>query len=249
MSGSSSGELLSVMVGIWRSRAAKAGQPTFASDPEADKLVKENLFAFLLAASLDRGGNAFALWNIPHRLAQQWGHLDPELIQAMSPEDLASNPVIAHAPSQVSRQQLARTIISLATVVQRQCDGDPERMLRGSISDIMEKLQQVYGVGPNIARMIIIQRILYFGLEPEPRGRLLPKLDVHVQRVLQRTGVVPVATEESVSQVLADRSMEDIAVIDQACWDLGRDYCRPRGPRCGECPLGQCCQKVGVSRR
>jgi len=52
-----------------------------------------------------------------------------------------------------------------------------------------------------------------------------------------------------VSQVLADRSMEDIAVIDQACWDLGRDYCRPRGPRCGECPLGQCCQKVGVSRR
>jgi len=250
MSTSSSPQILDAIIDTWwGSHPQATSGPSFASDPEGDKLVKENLFAFLLAASIDRGGNAFALWNIPCRLKQEWGHLDRERIQAMAPEVLASDPVIAHAPSQISRHQLAKTVISLAQVVQTQYGGNPARMLEGSISDIMDSLQRVFGVGPNIARMIIIQRILYFGLEPERRGRLLPKLDVHVQRVLERTGLVSAATDESVGQLLADRSMHDIAVIDQACWDIGRKYCRPTNPKCEQCPLAQHCRKAGVTRQ
>jgi hypothetical protein len=249
MSTSSSPQILDAIIDTWwGSRPQATSGPSFASDPEADRLVKENLFAFLLAASMDRGGKAFALWNIPYRLQQQWGHLDPVLIQGMAPDELATNPVIAHAPSQISRHQLAKTVVSLSQVVQRQYEGSPERMLQGSISDIMDSLQCVFGVGPNIARMIIIQRILYFGLEPERRGRLLPKLDVHVQRVLERTGLVLAATEENVSEALVNLSMRDMAVIDQACWDIGRRHCRPNDPKCEQCPIAYCCPKVGVSR-
>jgi endonuclease III len=248
MSTSSSPQILDAIIDSWwRSHAKAASGPSFASDREAEKLVRENLFAFLLAASIDRGGNAFALWNIPCRLKQEWGHLDPERIQVMAPEVLAADPVIAHAPSQVSRYQLAKTIISLAQVVQTQYGGSPERMLEGSVSDIMDSLQRVFGIGPNIARMIIILRILYFELEPERRGRLLPKLDVHVQRVLERAGLVSAATDESVGQLLADRSMRDIAVIDQACWDIGRRHCRPNDPKCEQCPVARCCPKIGIA--
>jgi len=248
MSSSSPRQILDAIIDSWwGSRPQATSGPSFASDPEADKLVKENLFAFLLAASIDRGGNAFALWNIPYRLKQEWGHLDPDRIQVLAPEVLAADPVIAHAPSQISRYQLANTIISLAQVVQTQYGGSPERMLEGSVSDIMDSVQRVFGIGPNIARMIIIQRILYFGLEPERRGRLLPKLDVHVQRVLGCAGLVSAATDESVGQLLADRSMRDVAVIDQACWDIGRRYCRPNNPKCEQCPLAHCCPKIGVA--
>jgi endonuclease-3 len=241
-------EILDVAVRNWRaSRGLSAGQPAFASDAEADKLVRTNLFAFLLAASLDRGGQSFTLWSIPHHLLQAWGHLDPALIEQMAPEELAADEVIAHAPSQISRLQLAKTVVSLAQVVQRECDGRPERLLQGSVAEIMDGLQRVFGVGPNIARMIIIQRILYFGLEPERRGRLLPKLDVHVQRVLERTGLVAMATDESVARLLEGRSMQDIAAIDQACWDIGRQYCRPNQPKCDQCPLEHRCAKVGIA--
>jgi endonuclease-3 len=241
-------ELLDALIGYWQDRSRTGPElPRFASDPDADKLVRENLFAFLLAASLDRGGQAFALWNTPHRLRQQWGHLDPALIQHMVPEELAADPVIVHAPSQISRLQLAKTVVSLAQVVQRDCDGQPERLLEGSIADIMDSLQQVFGVGPGIARMVVIQRILFFGLEPERRGRLLPKIDVHVQRVLERTGLVAAATDEDVAHMLTDRPMQDIAAIDQACWDIGRQYCRPNEPKCGQCPADHGCAKVGIA--
>jgi hypothetical protein len=75
MSTSSSPQILDAIIDSWwGSHAGPATGPIFASDPEADGLVKENLFAFLLAASIDRGGNAFALWNIPYRLILERGY-------------------------------------------------------------------------------------------------------------------------------------------------------------------------------
>jgi hypothetical protein len=239
--------ILAAMLGTWTAAHTPEAGARFANDPKADELVKADLMAFLLAASLDRGGTSFELWNLPHLLAQSWGHLDPARIEMMAQEALAQEPAIAHAPSQVSRLQLARTIVSLATVIQQECGGDPERMLEGSVSEIMERLQLVNGIGPNIARMIIIQRMLYFGLEPEMRGRLLPKLDVHVQRVLERTGVVSGATEENVRRALSDLSMREVAIVDQVCWDVGQRYCRPHDPKCHECLLARRCPRTGVS--
>ncbi|MDI6828615.1 MAG: hypothetical protein QME62_09045 [Armatimonadota bacterium] len=242
-------DALEAMLDYWRGKyqpgVANVG---FAEDPQADKLVREDLFAFLLACSIDRMGKSTLIWNIPYKLKLDWGHLDPSKISRMSPEELASNQIIAHAPGLVSREQIAKTIISLAQVVTDDYDGHPERMLDGSISDIMDKLQQVSGIGPNIARMIIIIRILYFGLKPARTGRLLPKIDVHVTRVMIRTGTVPDGSERSLLQVLRHYPIEDIAAIDQVCWEVGQTYCKPHKPDCRACFLNECCAKVGVSQ-
>jgi endonuclease III len=221
----------------------------FASDDKANELVKRDVFAFLLASCIDRTGDSTLLWNIPQQLKDSWGHLDSAAIKRMDPAELAANPVIARAPGQVSRVQLARTIIDLAEMVQEEYDGQPERMLEGSISDIMDNLQQVFGVGPNIARMVIILRILYFGLKPARTGRLLPKIDVHVQRVFTRTGIVDACTERAVRILLKDYPIEDIAAIDQVCWGVGREYCEPKDPKCDKCPVASACKKVGVAAR
>ena len=55
MSTSSSPQILDAIIDSWwGSHGQAASGPSFASDPEADKLVKEDLFAFLLAGSVDR---------------------------------------------------------------------------------------------------------------------------------------------------------------------------------------------------
>lgn len=240
--------VIAAMLGHWQSeRASHLDSAGFATNPDADTLVRNNLFAFLMACSLDRTGNSDLIWNIPLQLKQDWGHLDPAMIQTMNRQELAQNPIIKRAPGQVSRVQLATTIISLASIVENDYGGAPERMLEGSISDIMESLQQIHGVGPNIARMTIILRILYFGLKPERGGRLLPKIDVHVERLFTRTGLVEVCSEQALGSVLKDYAVEDIAAIDQVCWELGQSYCRPTNPRCGECPINGACGHVGVS--
>lgn len=248
MTSSSASSVLDSMLEHWRSRPQDhLDNVGYASDPKADKLVRENLVAFLMASSIDRTGNSTLIWNIPYYLQQQWGHLDSAKIGKMDEEELAASPIIARAPGLASRRHLAKTIISLAQVIEDEHGGQPERLLDGSISDIMENLQHVFGVGPNIARMIVILRILYFGLKPAPGGRLLPKIDVHVQRVLTRAGVVPVCTEQALRPVLKDYSIEEIAIIDQVCWGLGQSCCMAKNPKCRECPIGFVCRKTSVN--
>ncbi len=89
-------------------------QRVFASDPRANRLVKENLSAFLMAAAIDRGGQAFELWNLPYKLQESWGHLDTTLIKDMDPARLKDEESIARAPSQIARLHLARTIAGFA---------------------------------------------------------------------------------------------------------------------------------------
>jgi len=59
----------------------------FAEDPQADKLVREDLFAFLLACSIDRTGKYTLIWNIPYKLKLYWGHLDASEISKMSSDE------------------------------------------------------------------------------------------------------------------------------------------------------------------
>lgn len=44
---------------------------------EAATLIKENPFAFMLAAVLDRGTKAEIIWTIPYYIKQQLGSLGP----------------------------------------------------------------------------------------------------------------------------------------------------------------------------
>ena len=241
-------EILQSMLDYWEStHETDLEKVKFAGNPEADDLVKNNLFAFLMACSVDRTGNSELLFNIPYRLRQEWGHLDSREVRNMDAEELAKSSVIARAPSQVGPLSLAKTIISLANVVENEFSGHPEGMLEGSLSDILDNLELVYGVGPNIARMTVILRMQYFGLVPLRAGRLIPKIDVHVQRVFTRTGLVDECTEHAVRNVLKGYDTKDVASIDQVCWGVGRSHCSETDPECDSCPLTSVCAKVGVN--
>jgi len=214
-----------------------------AGSPEADRLIRHDLMAFLLAASIDRLGQAEDLWRIPYDLRQRWGSLQAESIAAKSLEEIAATPEVRGARTQISRTDIARTILSVAEIVENNCAGDATNLFEGSFDDILGKLQRIYGVGPGIARMMVILRMTYFGLEPSEGGELLPKLDTHVQRVLKRTGLVTNPTDTQVRQALRGCTPRDVANVDQAAWLIGRDYCKSGAPNCDPCPLTRKCSK------
>lgn len=218
----------------------------FADDPEANHLIKENLTAFLIAASLDRGGKSFQIFNIPFKLQQQWGHLDTKLIREMDAEQLAIDPILVNVASSVSRKHLARTVVSVAQVIENDFGGDPLRMFQGNVDDVMTNLRRIFGVGPGIARMIVIQRLLYFGFQPLEGGTLLPKLDTHIKCVFKRTGLMAEPTEAQLKYAVRGYSNREVAIIDQEAWRLGATYCHATSPNCAECPILASCPKVGV---
>jgi A/G-specific adenine glycosylase len=51
---------------------------------------------------------------------------------------------------------------------------------------------------------------------------------------------------QGLAQLLVE-SAEDYRVINWAFLDLGALVCKPRNPRCGECPLRRGCSRTGVA--
>jgi A/G-specific adenine glycosylase len=102
-------------------------------------------------------------------------------------------------------------------------------------SDIAD-LERLPGIGPYTARAVAS---IAFGA---PVGAV----DTNVRRVLGRTlaghdaGALPAGR----MQVLADDSVDPGRPGDwtHALMDVGATLCRPRGPRCGDCPLRAWCR-------
>lgn len=92
-----------------------------------------------------------------------------------------------------------------------------------------EFLLSLPGVGPKTAACVLL-----FSL-----GRPVMPVDTHVHRVAARLGLIPDGTTaERAHDILQQlfRS-EDIFPVHLNMIKLGRTLCRPRNPKCSECPL------------
>lgn len=105
----------------------------------------------------------------------------------------------------------------------------------GRIPHHLDQLQALPGVGPYTARAVAA---LAF-------GAVVGAVDVNVRRVLGRM-VAGDATVLSATamQDLADASVppDDPGGWTHALMDIGATVCRPRKPRCGECPARPWCR-------
>jgi endonuclease III len=72
------------------------------------------------------------------------------------------------------------------------------------------------------------------------------KPDMHTCRVLFRLGVARDASTTSAIEGARWLSPEYPGEVDGPLWLIGRRWCRPAVPRCGECLVGEACGKVGV---
>jgi A/G-specific adenine glycosylase len=66
-------------------------------------------------------------------------------------------------------------------------------------------------------------------------------IDTNARRVIERfdaTSRTPAALARRAAELLADGRAAD---FNQAMMELGATVCRPRAPRCGECPVGDGC--------
>jgi endonuclease-3 len=110
--------------------------------------------------------------------------------------------------------------------------------LRGlSPQEAEERLLAMRGVGRKTARCVMLFQL---GMEAFP-------VDTHILRVSRRLGWVP-------PQATADRAHEILQVtipgermhsLHVNMIRLGRAFCRPRGPRCGACPVQPWCPSGG----
>jgi len=105
----------------------------------------------------------------------------------------------------------------------------------GTIPDSPEALERLPGVGPYTARAVAAIAF----------GRAVGAVDVNVRRVLGRmVAGGPGALGAPEMQTLADRAVPHNRAADwtHAVMDVGALLCRPRSPRCSDCPASQWCR-------
>jgi A/G-specific adenine glycosylase len=111
----------------------------------------------------------------------------------------------------------------------------------GSVPDSIEALDALPGIGPYTARAVAAIAF----------GRPVGAVDVNVRRVLGRmVAAGPGAVSVSQIQDIADRAVPPERAADwtHAVMDVGALLCRPREPRCSDCPASPWCRFAAGDR-
>ena len=109
----------------------------------------------------------------------------------------------------------------------------------GEIPDTLEELTTLPGIGRKTANLVL----------GDVFGKPAYVCDTHCIRICGRLGLTsskdPVKTENELRQLLPPEKSSDF------CHRLvmfGRDVCKARGQRCGECELAEICPSKGISQ-
>lgn len=105
--------------------------------------------------------------------------------------------------------------------------------LKGDPEFAWQFLNNLPGVGPKTAACTML-----FGLE-------MPcfPVDTHIERIAKRQGWVGKRVKPGeIQRQLVERIPEELlADLHILLLNLGREFCRPQNPRCGQCPIGEGC--------
>jgi len=133
-------------------------------------------------------------------------------------------------PSGYFRQK-AKKLKAFVGFLRCEYRGSLARMFRTPTAELREKLLGVYGIGPETADSIL----LYAGKKD------VFVVDAYTKRIFERHGWAGEKDEyEEMRTLLENNLPRDAALYNEfhaQFVQVGKNWCRPREPRCWECPL------------
>ena len=132
----------------------------------------------------------------------------------------------------------ARRLIPFLNVLVREYDSEIEQLLCGDTRTVRHTLLDIHGIGPETADCML----LYAG------GHLSFVIDTYTRRIFSRHGwcqpdasydELKTLCETALSHKPARQRLDYWQDYHAQLVQVGKDYCRPKNPRCTECPL-QC---------
>ena len=236
--------------------AAQTGD-AFTDLPEADAFVKRSPDAFLIGVLFTQGVPAERAWAAPYLLAQRLGHFD---LGRLATERECVAAAIA-APPALHRfvHTLPAWVSNAAARIVRDPGGTAAAIWEPGthVAEVTRRLLEFDGIGEKKAAMAVEVLMRHFGVHLEGVECGSVAYDVHVRRVFLRTGLAAEDTPAAIHAAARRACPQAPGSLDLAAWLVGRDWCRPREPRCDSCRLSSVCPRlvernapgVGVRRR
>jgi endonuclease III len=218
----------------------------FTREPKADELLNDltnHPHAFVLACVMDRQIKAERAWLIPYRISGKLGTFSMQMLSALSKEDVNH---LMREPEPLHRfvDIMAGHFYSAVQWINDKYGGDASRIWaeKPSSAEVVYRFLEFDGVGPKIANMATNILAREFKIPFSDYYSIDISADVHVRRVFSRLGLC--AADVTVEQVIYKaRALypEFPGMMDLPCWEIGRNWCKPRGPVCRDCYMNDLC--------
>jgi uncharacterized HhH-GPD family protein len=224
----------------------RRGIVRLTTDDAADRFVREDDFAFLLAVIFDQGVPYERAWRAPLLLRERLGHLDPVRIAAEP--DLVASAIAARPSLHRYVNKMPLWVVLAARKILDDYGGDAGTIWRGrTAAEVRDRLDEFVGISQKKAAMTVM--LLWRCRDEDISGMedCDVAIDVHLRRVFLRAGLA--LRDDPRSMIDAARQLNPAlpGALDPPAWIIGQQWCRPTDPRCDACALGSVCPRL-VSR-
>lgn len=223
---------------------ASIPEPEFTPDPEANRFLWSDPFAFLVAVIADYQIPAERAWAVPWELRKRIGHFDPARMledESIIYEAFAKRPALHRFVKNVPSY-----ILEAARVVLNEYSGDAGRIWSDepTAEELQGRLQALPGISQKKAAMAVEILERYMGVTVREMEGSDLAFDVHVRRVMLRTGLATADDQQHMIDRARALNPERPGALDPPLWHIGRTWCYAGVPDCDECVLVQSCPKL-----
>ena len=125
----------------------------------------------------------------------------------------------------------ARRLKSFVGFLTGEFGGSMKRMAGAGKDEVRERLLAVHGIGPETADSIVLYAL----------GLPVFVIDAYTRRVLSRHGIMDHDEPYESFRAMFESALEtDVQLFNEyhaLFVAVGKHYCRPGKPRCGDCPI------------
>lgn len=217
----------------------------YSHSEKANALIFSNPLAFVIGLIFDQSIQSRLAWEAPLVLQERLGHLDAQKIASMDVEGLKQ---IITAKKALHRYpgNMARYLIASCAVLVSEFDAQAENLWKGdgTVATARKNFLRLSGIGEKKANLAVLMLARDFGIHFIDIASLPLALDVHLKRVLSRSGLFDTDTKDGLRDLhvyLQADYPQFPALLGTALWSVGRHFCHESSPQCDTCPLNQTC--------
>lgn len=226
--------------------AAQLNGPTgqFSPDSDANALVREDGFAFLLGVIANVGVRSEQAWALPFELRKRLGGLSPSLL---SQDPAAVREAVRQQPELHRFGSLVPDLlVQAAGIILGRYGGSTVRLWsdQPTAMQLRRRLEEFPGINQRKAAMAaeVVAGVLRKPLRQLSRTDVAH--DPHLRRVLLRAGLVRRDEAGHMAEVVRAMYPDRPGALGIPAWDIGRQWCRPADPDCPACPLNVACARL-----
>ena len=205
-------------------------------------LIDTSPFAFLIGAVFQLQMPWRKVWEIPFHIDQR-SMLESSKLSSATDDELTALiddlPVRPRYPNKG-----VRTLRETAYLVEEFGGNAAAIWTNTPPREVRRRLLGIYGVGPAIANMILLLRRDQYGSFLGMEHEIDIKPDVHVLRVLKRSGLISMENEYQAVCAARRLAPQYPAELDWPSWDVGQRWCYRTNPDCVSCPLTRVCPRL-----